>query len=91
VTIAVYLLDDHEVVRRGLRELLDVEPDIDVVGESGSALEAARRIPVRTQYQIWLARPLQVHNCTRVPFALLPLYTSRHRDGSVVGSKMYEG
>jgi len=45
VTIAVYLLDDHEVVRRGLRELLEVEPDIDVVGESGSALEAARRIP----------------------------------------------
>jgi DNA-binding NarL/FixJ family response regulator len=45
VTIAVYLLDDHEVVRRGLRELLEVEPDLDVVGESGSALEAARRIP----------------------------------------------
>jgi DNA-binding NarL/FixJ family response regulator len=45
VTIAVYLLDDHEVVRRGLRELLEVEPDLDVVGESGSAPEAARRIP----------------------------------------------
>jgi two-component system, NarL family, response regulator DevR len=45
VTIAVYLLDDHEVVRRGLRELLEVEPDLDVVGESGSAQEAARRIP----------------------------------------------
>jgi two-component system, NarL family, response regulator DevR len=41
----VYLLDDHEVVRRGLRELLEVEPDLDVVGESGSAQEAARRIP----------------------------------------------
>ncbi len=45
MTIAVYLLDDHEVVRRGLRELLEVEPDLDVVGESGSAPEAARRIP----------------------------------------------
>ncbi len=45
MTIAVYLLDDHEVVRRGLRELLEVEPDLDVVGESGSAQEAARRIP----------------------------------------------
>jgi len=43
--IRVFLLDDHEVVRRGLRELLEVEDDIDVVGESGSAQEAARRIP----------------------------------------------
>jgi two-component system, NarL family, response regulator DevR len=45
VTIKVFLLDDHEVVRRGLRELLEVEPDIEVVGESGSAAEATRRIP----------------------------------------------
>ncbi|MFL6099414.1 MAG: response regulator [Actinomycetales bacterium] len=45
MTIKVYLLDDHEVVRRGLRELLEVEDDIDVVGESGSAAEATRRIP----------------------------------------------
>lgn len=43
--IGVYLLDDHEVVRRGLRELLESEDDIEVVGESGSAVEAARRIP----------------------------------------------
>ena len=45
MTIKVFLLDDHEVVRRGLRELLEVEPDIEVVGESGSAAEAIRRIP----------------------------------------------
>ena len=38
--IRVYLLDDHEVVRRGLRELLDAEDDITIVGESGSAQEA---------------------------------------------------
>ena|GEM_PF-58618 len=44
-TITVYLLDDHEVVRTGLRQLLEAEPDITVVGESGSAAEAARRIP----------------------------------------------
>jgi DNA-binding NarL/FixJ family response regulator len=43
--IRVYLLDDHEVVRRGLRELLEVEEDIEVVGESASAGEATRRIP----------------------------------------------
>jgi two-component system, NarL family, response regulator DevR len=43
--IRVYLVDDHEVVRRGLRELLEREDDIDVVGESGEAGEAQRRIP----------------------------------------------
>ena len=45
MTIKVFLLDDHEVVRRGLRELLEVEGDIEIVGESGSAAEATRRIP----------------------------------------------
>jgi two-component system response regulator DevR len=43
--IRVFLLDDHEVVRRGLRELLESEGDIEVVGESGLAEEATRRIP----------------------------------------------
>jgi DNA-binding NarL/FixJ family response regulator len=43
--IRVFLLDDHEIVRRGLKELLESEGDIEVVGESGLAREAARRIP----------------------------------------------
>jgi two-component system response regulator DevR len=43
--IRVFLLDDHEVVRRGLRDLLEADGDIVVVGESGLAQEAARRIP----------------------------------------------
>lgn len=43
--IRVYLLDDHEVVRTGLRDLLEREGDIEVVGESGSAVDAAHRIP----------------------------------------------
>jgi len=43
--IRVFLLDDHEIVRRGIRELLEAEPDIVVVGESGLAEEAIRRIP----------------------------------------------
>jgi len=43
--IRVFLLDDHEVVRTGLRELLEHDGDIEVVGESGSAQEATRRIP----------------------------------------------
>ncbi|WP_300399952.1 response regulator transcription factor [Nocardioides sp.] len=43
--MTVFLLDDHEIVRRGIRELLEGEEDIEVVGESGLAQEAARRIP----------------------------------------------
>jgi two-component system response regulator DevR len=41
----VFLLDDHEVVRRGLREMIDVEDDLTVVGEAGTADEALRQIP----------------------------------------------
>jgi two-component system, NarL family, response regulator DevR len=43
--IRIFLLDDHEIVRRGLRDLFEAEPDFAVVGESGSAVEAERRIP----------------------------------------------
>ena len=42
--IRVYLLDDHELVRRGLHDLLSAEPDLLIVGESGSAVTAAREI-----------------------------------------------
>jgi DNA-binding NarL/FixJ family response regulator len=45
MSIRVYLLDDHEVVRRGLRQLLEDAGDIEVVGESGLAVEATSRIP----------------------------------------------
>jgi DNA-binding NarL/FixJ family response regulator len=41
----VFLLDDHEIVRRGLRELLESDGTITVIGESGLAKEATRRIP----------------------------------------------
>jgi two-component system, NarL family, response regulator DevR len=43
--IRVFLRDDHEVVRQGLRALLESGGDIEVVGESGLAMEAAARIP----------------------------------------------
>jgi len=45
VAVRVFLLDDHEVVRQGLRALLESKGDIVVVGESGLAQEAAARIP----------------------------------------------
>ena len=41
----VFLLDDHEMIRRGMCELFEDEPDIEVVGQSASAQEAIRRIP----------------------------------------------
>jgi DNA-binding NarL/FixJ family response regulator len=43
--IKVFLLDDHEIVRRGVRELLEAEPDLTVVGEAGTAASALARIP----------------------------------------------
>ncbi|THV42810.1 response regulator [Glycomyces buryatensis] len=43
--IRVFLLDDHEVVRRGLCELFGREADIEVVGEASSVAEALRRVP----------------------------------------------
>ena len=43
--INVFLLDDHEIVRRGVRDLLEAESDITVVGEAGTAASALARIP----------------------------------------------
>jgi DNA-binding NarL/FixJ family response regulator len=43
--IKVFLLDDHEIVRRGVRDMLEAEPDITVVGEAGTAASALARIP----------------------------------------------
>ncbi len=40
----MFLLDDHEIVRRGLRELLEAEEDLEVVGEAATAEEAMTRI-----------------------------------------------
>jgi DNA-binding NarL/FixJ family response regulator len=45
VTTRVFLLDDHEIVRRGLRDLLEAEEDLEVVGEASTAEEALGRIP----------------------------------------------
>jgi len=43
--ISVFLLDDHEIVRRGVKDLLEAEPDIVVIGEAGTAESALARIP----------------------------------------------
>ncbi len=43
--IRVFLLDDHELVRRGIRDLLEQEPDVQVIGEADTAQDAKARIP----------------------------------------------
>ncbi len=45
MTINVFLLDDHEIVRRGLRELIETDEAMEVVGEAGTAEVALGRIP----------------------------------------------
>jgi DNA-binding NarL/FixJ family response regulator len=46
VAIRVFLLDDHELVREGIRQLLESDEEIEVVGEATTAAEARARIPL---------------------------------------------
>ncbi|MGY3556469.1 response regulator [Williamsia sp. R60] len=43
--ISVFLVDDHEIVRRGLIELIDSDPELTVIGEAGTCAQALARIP----------------------------------------------
>jgi two-component system, NarL family, response regulator DevR len=43
--VRVFLLDDHEIVRRGVKELLEADGELEVVGEAGTAADALARIP----------------------------------------------
>ena len=45
MTISVFLLDDHEIVRRGVAQLLESEDDVRIVGEAATAAQALARIP----------------------------------------------
>src|ERR1700761_115698 len=45
MVVRVFLVDDHEVVRRGIVDLLGSDPDLEVVGEAGSVAQAMARIP----------------------------------------------
>jgi len=46
VTIRVFLLDDHELVREGIRSLLESDEEIEVVGEASTGAEALARVPL---------------------------------------------
>ena len=70
--LRVFLLDDHELVRRGVREMLEGEGDIDVVGEASTAAEALARVPaVRPQVAVctWVSAPPERSSTTRSPDA----------------------
>jgi two-component system, NarL family, response regulator DevR len=45
MVLRIFLVDDHEVVRRGVRDMLEAEDDFEVVGEAGSVTDALNRIP----------------------------------------------
>jgi DNA-binding NarL/FixJ family response regulator len=45
MSISVFLLDDHEIVRRGIAQLLETEDDIEIIGEAATAAQAMARIP----------------------------------------------
>jgi DNA-binding NarL/FixJ family response regulator len=47
--VRVFLLDDHEIVRRGVRELLEAEGDLVVVGRGLDGAEALARVPRRAR------------------------------------------
>ncbi|MGN2639713.1 response regulator [Nocardia takedensis] len=74
--ITVFLVDDHEIVRRGVGDLLGLEPDMEVVGEAGTVAEAMARIPA--------ARPDVIVLDVRLPdgngIELCRELLSRHRD-----------
>ena len=46
--IRVFLVDDHEIVRRGIADLINAEPDLEVVGESGSVARTLGRVLATT-------------------------------------------
>ncbi|MGW5441388.1 response regulator [Nocardia asteroides] len=43
--VKVFLVDDHEIVRHGVADLIDLEPDLEVIGEAGTCAQALARIP----------------------------------------------
>ena len=68
MTISVFLLDDHEIVRRGIAQLLESEDDIQVVGEAGTAAQALARIPaLRPDVAILDVRLPDGDGVTRLP------------------------
>ena len=97
MTISVFLLDDHELVRQGLRTVLEAAGDIEVAGEAGSAAEALVRIPaVQPQVAILDVRLPDgdgVSVCREIRSAIMPppaclMLTSYSDDEALFGAIM---
>ena len=58
--ITVFLLDDHEIVRRGLRDLLEAEEDVEVIGEASTQEQAVGRV-----HALDLMWPCSTSGCRR--------------------------
>jgi two-component system response regulator DevR len=92
--IRVYLLDDHDIVRRGLHDLLAAKRDITVVGESGSAHAAVKRIidlkPDVMVLDLQLQDGLGIHVCRNVraftPTVQALLLTSAGDDEALISA-----
>lgn len=94
--LRVFLLDDHELVRRGVRELLEAEGDIEVVGEAATAAEALARVPaVRPQVAVLDVRLPDGDGVTvcrelrsRLPELACLMLTSFSDDDALLGAVM---
>ncbi len=82
--IRVFPPDDHEVVRRGLRDLLDAEPDIDVVGDAGTVGHGLARGPALRPDVAVLAK---LGVARRVQAAVLATQAGTHTVGPEHGSR----
>ena len=88
--LGVFLLDDHEVVRRGMAAMIDAEPDLEVVGQSESAIDRddPRRVLMRGDE--WVFGP-QMHyeRAGDVPDVVFPCGWLLEDDGDTL--HMYYG
>ena len=94
--IGVFILDDQEIVRRGVRSLLEAEPDIRVIGEAGTASAALASIPALVPdvavLDVRLPDGDGVSVCrevrSRVPEVACLMFTAFSDDEALLGSIM---
>ena len=75
ITTSIVLIDDHEIVRRGLRSLLQLEPDMPIVGEAGTVAEGVAAVQRLTPRMVLLDAKLpdaSVADACRRLFAVAP-------------------
>ncbi|HWS92428.1 MAG TPA: response regulator transcription factor [Mycobacterium sp.] len=97
--VRVFLVDDHEAVRRGLIDLLGADPELDFVGQAGSVVEAMARIPAaRPDIAVlddWLPDGNGIELCrdllSCMPDLRCVILTSRTSDEAMLGAILAGG